>query len=270
MIKIKQFTPFTRPYKRLTGIGERIGNTYLYKYMSLSTACILLQNNTLRFNAPTKWTDPYEKRFFEADYRFVKNSQHVNRKTYACCMAKNRECEAAWRMYSKNYLTDPCVQFVVNVGQLRTFLNQYAESNNWDIYEGEVDYTLNDKEFRSLHLKSSPFHNLFFEDFNIIKYLNLLLIKRQAFEYEGEIRYFLQKGQMDMRKKFVDIQIPWNYCLHKVVVPEKLSPALSSKIEDALKKNEMLCKAKWPNYYERDVPIEESKIYKPFEKITIQ
>ena len=56
--------------------------------MSLSTACIVLQNNTLRFNAPTTWTDPYEKRFYEADYRMVRNSQLVNRKTYACCVAK--------------------------------------------------------------------------------------------------------------------------------------------------------------------------------------
>lgn len=271
MYQIKIETPFSRPYRQLTGIGERIRNIYLYKYMSLNTAITALEQNTLRFCVPSSWSDPYESRFYDADYKNVVGANSVNRELYACCIAKNSSSEAAWKMYTNDYTKNPCVQFVICIGQLRKFLENYADQNNCSLYEGEVSY-LKDSIINTFHLKSSSYYDMFFKDFDLIKYLNLMLIKRPAFEYEGEIRYFLQSNVPGCTKDFVDVTIPWTLCIKKIVVSDNFKGEYFEKLQKAVDVNVQKCAKDYPTYY-YNVPSRLSKaniIYEPIKQIIIE
>lgn len=67
----------------------------------------------------------------------------------------------------------------------------------------------------------------FFRDFDLASYLSLLLIKRQAFRHEQELRCFLVPGEneMDMKGDLGprNISVSWNVFLEDVKVSEDCS-----------------------------------------------
>lgn len=141
-----------------------------------------------------------------------------------------------------------------------------------NLYEGNVDYRLNDNEINNLHCISSDYYKELFENFSNLSFLNLLLIKRKAFDYEKEVRYILQGRQVDKNHqvKAIDIDLPWNLVLHKVVVEENTSDEIIDSINKALLENMRLCKCKYPNRYITPIHITKSKIYKAHKPIIIE
>lgn len=59
------------------------------------------------------------------------------------------------------------------------------------IYLGNALYDYTSKQIDGLHLKKNPLYERYFRNFSLDKFLNLLLIKRKAFDYEQEVRMFL-------------------------------------------------------------------------------
>ena len=259
-----------KKYSRVKRIGAYTHRKCLYKYLSLSSFKKCLKNNTLMFQRPIKWKDPFEARFYNANYGNIPNAKGVNKEFFACCFTKNTSCEAAWRMYSENYKKDPCIQICLAIGQVRNFLNRFAESHNAMVYEGNIRYDLADKEISTLHLTTNNYHDLYFEDFTLEKYLNLMLIKRQAFEYEGEIRYFIYGGKYQIQRSPIFIHIPWCRCMNNIKLPFDINLKQKKEIDDILKANLSLCKQEDPNSYPQMPKIIYNELYKPFEKITIE
>lgn len=255
-----------RKYSNLQRIGNQIKSNYVYKYLDIDGAKASLENSTLRFKAPNEWDDPYESRFYGAKYDLVEKEK-FDKRLYACCVTKNPLSEAAWRMYTK----DPqkhCVKFTICIGKLREYLNDFALKEKARLFEGAVKYQLNDKEINGLHLKDSPYFNIFFDNFREKEYLNLMLIKRQLFHYEGEIRYMLM-GNFDFSSP-LDIEIPWAMCLKKISFNEReTSDEDEEIIRKALKTNYSFCKKKYSLTYEPYIPIEPENIYKSFSQITV-
>ena len=86
-----------------------------------------------------------------------------------------------------------------------------------DVYEGKVTYALSQKEIMELHKKTAPFHDFVFQSFDFHRFLGLLLIKRPAFEYEDEVRFFMvpnDASKGSSKRKFVDVK--WEDIINEV------------------------------------------------------
>ena len=227
-------------------IGERKKQQYMYKYMDIETAIKCLKGHNIMFVEPTLWPDKYESRFYTANYsKIVTEPNNITPKLYACCFTFSRASEAAWKTYSyeKTGLASRCVQFRINKRLFRESLNKFARENACKIYEGPIDYSLTDFQINSLHLPSSGllYDNVFNMGFELNNYLSLLLIKRQAFNYENEYRYFIVPNNGEANKQIFPI-IPWSDIIVEVKVDKKCSDIeieiLSKYLQDSGIKHE--------------------------------
>jgi len=188
-------------YKKLTTIGKPNGKQYIYKYMNAERALEFISNKKICFVEPCAWADPYEKRFYEADYSNFKNFKPPE-KIYSTCTTSKQKNEAAWKVYTYNNtgLASRCVLFKIKRNGFLNNLNEYAIKNDLDFYEGSANYSFDDSIIDNLHLRDKEHYNDYFKNFDLEKYLNLLLIKRKAFDYEHEIRYFLVNNTEETSK----------------------------------------------------------------------
>lgn len=230
-----------KPIKQLNGTAYHLINNekplkYAYKYMSLDTFLLSLSSGTWQFVEPTRWSDEYEGRFYKANYNNIAKTGVCPRKLYATCITGEVANEAAWKVYSHGQgLGARCVQIKINMEILRQKLSKDIFKQNHDgslekvkgnLYEGMMFYDFTNEEITSLHLPTSPYHETFFEDFCIEKFLKLLLIKRKAYEYEKEIRLFFvpeEYSEIDSNTRkgkgcSVEIRIDWNSIIEEIRV----------------------------------------------------
>lgn len=198
---VNQSNKFTN-YNLITHVRSSIKNRFVFKYMDIDTAinyCLQVGNNSIQFVQPTQWVDKYEGRFYNAAYYNIMSSSDYAEKIprlFACCFTTAKTSEAAWKTYSynKSGRGAECVQFKINVKKLRTVLNTYA-STRYEVYEGPVlykeDYEISNLHFKTINGNTNVAYQACFHGFSRMKYLALLLLKRNAFEYEKEVRYFL-------------------------------------------------------------------------------
>ena len=194
----------------------------VYKYMDFETAIICLSSSSIRFVEPTEWTDKHEGRFYNADYNNICKDPNITPKLYACCFTLNKTSEAAWKTYSygKTGLGCRCLQFKINLYNLRYALNNYCSLNDMILCEAKMNYNLTDEELNSIHLEKSPSHNNYFDNFSLDSYFTLLSLKRTAFYYEGELRYFIVPNSSTVDKElFVNLQ--WKDIITEIMVDEK-------------------------------------------------
>lgn len=164
---------------------------YLYKYLNKDAFKKTIQNG-LRFAKPSTWNDQFERRFYDADYSKI--APNLSKATFAACFAYGKENEAAWRSYMYDDLkTDSlCFRLTINRKRLREAMEKDGRCL---FYEGPVVY-LKEHTIANLHLCGIPgaksLHNAFFHNrvFNQDDFLSLMLLKRELFKHENEIRYF--------------------------------------------------------------------------------
>ena len=262
---------------------ESIGNLptgpYLYKYMDLESALRSIDGNSLRFVEPTNWEDQYEGRFYNAKFLDVNRAPlnpDLTPFLYACCFTTKPENEAAWILYSHNRkgLASRCVQFRFNRKKLlERISNHVINSLVGSLYYGRVEY-LKKIDIDNLHHKryNATLYQKYFDNFNMRSYLNLLLLKRDSFEHEKEIRIFIvpnsgkiktrrtkkgrfsQNGKMGKKIKpqdeIVNI-ITWSDLIDEVKIDKNCSPFEKQLLIDKLKNIN-------PN-----IPIDEN--YDPYE-----
>ena len=222
-------------------IGNRKKQLYMYKYMDIETAIKCLKGRNIMFVEPILWPDKYESRFYTANYsKIVKDFNNITPKLYACCFTFSRASEAAWKTYSyeKTGLASRCVQFRINKRLFREALNMHAKDNDCKIYEGPIDYSLTDDQINRLHLPSSGYlyDSIFNNNFSFHNYLSLLLIKRQAFNYENEYRYFIVPNDGKANDRIFPT-IPWSSMIVDVKVDKKCSDIEIEILSTYLKEN---------------------------------
>jgi len=163
----------------------------LYKYMDVESAFRFLKAVTISYVEPSSWYDPFEKRFYNADFSKIQN--FVKPKLFASCFTRKASNEASWVMYSyfKNGLASKSIRFELTPGLYYDILEGYGDLTKTKIVISDVNYSLNEQTIKALHKKTCQEHNRYFENFNIDKFIDLMLIKRKAFEYEKEVRIFI-------------------------------------------------------------------------------
>ena len=221
-------------------VGERITKKYMYKYMDIETFIQCLKSSNIRFAEPKLWPDNYESRFYTADYSAITKDNSLIPQLYACCFTLNDTSEAAWKIYSygKTGLASRCVQLRISKRRFREVLDSYAKSEGCRIYEGQMNYDLDEYEISHLHYKNSnSFLKIFNSYFSFKSYLSLLLLKRPAFSYENEYRYFIVPDKFDVNtsKDMIFPSIPWNTLISEVKVSRECTNTELDIIKSFLK-----------------------------------
>ena len=221
-------------------IGERVTKKYMYKYMDIETFIQCLMNSNIRFVEPKLWPDNYESRFYTADYSAITKDRSVTPKLYACCFTLNDTSEAAWKIYSygKTGLASRCVQLRISKRGFRNALDSYAQKKGCYVYEGKMNYSLDEYEISHLHYKDYDiFPMIFNHDFSFKSYMSLLLLKRPAFSYENEYRYFIVPDKSDSGAPIDQMFpfIPWEELISEVKVSRECTDIELDIIKSFLK-----------------------------------
>lgn len=209
-------------------VGDTCSNRLICKYMDLESAIISIASNSLRFVEPFKWQDQYESRFYNASYVNVPNALGNTPTVLASCFSYAAVNETAWKLYSytKTGLGAHCVKLRINK---KAFREQIVKNNkDYNLFEGMVNYNLDNYQISNLHKShglNGNANNLFlevFENFDLSAYLSLLLIKRQVFRHEQEIRYFLIPNKPAMKgfTESENVNIEWKEILVDIKVDE--------------------------------------------------
>ena len=212
--------------------------------MSLDIALTCLGNTpkegSLRFVEPTKWDDRYEGLFYNCKY--TNNSGSLNGSIpdpiiYAHCFSTKQDNEAAWKIYTygKTGLGSICVEFKLNRFKFRSELIKPI-IQGYGLYVGKVDYQpqstieriYKPRILMAGHWRENPDYEKYFSGYTLYNYLNLLLLKREAFSHEEEIRYFInprktgKKSFVNKKNEFVqkndpiDVPIDWISLIEEV------------------------------------------------------
>lgn len=161
----------------------------LGKYISFKRLKENVDKKNIVFVSPKLWEDPFEQIYYRANYE--KYSYKKPNIFCMCLTGKPTQNEAAaWKIYQDG--REKMVQIVFNVKEMLEQLDQYCLDNGLSIYIGEMKYDFSQKEIATLYKKNSKSHEDYFPDnFDDANFLNLMLLKRRAFEFENEVRIFV-------------------------------------------------------------------------------
>ena len=262
-------------------IGNFSSGSNYFKYMDFDTALICLKSGKLRFAEPSRWDDQYESRFYTADYGNILKGQKegdVCPVLYASCFTNKMDNEPAWKIYTygKSNGGSKCIQFKLDRKMLRGELIKHLA--NCCVYEGCVSYfwqgfidSMHRKNIKIGH--KIKLHSLFFDDFDYDKYLNLMLLKRDSFEHEHEIRIMIVRDEdkIDREKAekhkengktisghYIDVQINWSNVIKEVRYDASLTKAQRDELKDVMKKvdNSIMVKPYYVNGKKAKIIIE--------------
>jgi len=186
-------------------------NSPLFKIISLDRVDSYLGDNPcLWFSNLEYWNDAFEKRFVEMKYK--KGSKLLDyplkNKIFCTCFSDQRICEAQWYVYSGNKSIADCIGLKINRIKLLEILEKYSIQHNNDVYIGKVEYQTTTEIISSVSKNS--FLNKGKKKFDINdrnSQLRLLLLKRNAFIYEDEIRIFIirNENQLDTASRGISM-----------------------------------------------------------------
>lgn len=254
-----------------------------YKYMTLENALLSLRGGNIWFVEPSKWNDKYEEYFYKATIDGKKCSSD-NPVVYTTCVTNKRDSESAWKIYTYNTqgLASRCVEFILNREKLRDALiesNYRMDSkkpykklkDDYNIFEGTVIY----KDEQTIEQLPKPkikrnktevdndWYHAYFDSFSFYKYMNLLLLKRNAFEHEQETRLFVVKKDFDIslnkEEGHIDIQLPWKDIIEGVRYDANCSNFEKKLLEEELKK---VMGIKYTDDFDKDFIFKEYDVYK--------
>lgn len=216
----------------------------LYKYLDENAAKKNVLNGTIRFKQPSCWNDDFEKLFYQAKYSSIISMDVTNYtpRLNACCFTYQSETNAAWNMYRYNWkeTRGRVVCFELNEKKLLIELSKYAKKENSMIYQGYVDYRISADDIKNLYKKSSKYYRIYFENFSLQNYLSLMLLKRNAYSYEQETRFFIIPQNQDVQDE-LDIPLSLNKVTNRIVLSPNYSKNKMIEFEDLCRSHGFDC-----------------------------
>ena len=209
--------------------GNFLDKNNLFKFMSLENALKSLEGGYLWLANPTEWTDPFEKRFVTATYiddAGNKKPFEWKDKLFCACFTQTLRSEAYWSVYSRKNIG---IQFTIDRKELLEELNKYCTLNsNFKVYLGKVEYK-NAKDIQ-MNLSDIPIDNK--DKITSKDHLKarLLLLKRNDFKYENEIRLIVVKKDSTKEN---GIKLPID--IHKVIQRITIDPSVGERTTKVLK-----------------------------------
>lgn len=214
-------------------VANKMYYTKVYKYMTLDTFLASLYCKNWRFFEPSKWNDKFEQRFYCAKYN-ISAAKGNTPQLFATCVTRNKNSEAAWKVYSNGQgLGAHCLQLELDIVELRKQLK-----NSGYRFEEKLVVYRPENVIIDLHKKRKSYYKQYFGAFTLDAFLNLLSLKREAYTYEQELRFFIIPGNCASRNTYKkaqckDVRINWKQVIIKVRVDKKCSPAELVSIQSA-------------------------------------
>ena len=207
----------------------------LFKYMTLESFILSLNDKSWRFCEPSEWKDQFEKRFYCAKY-YSPHLETMAPQLFATCVTRKENNEAAWKVYASGEgLGSHCVQLRLNVIELR----KQILNSEFIYYERLVQYK--DESFLlNLHKKRYRHYKDYFAPFTKERFLQLLSLKRDAYSYEHEVRLFAEPrhfGKRSMKKQKDSskyISIIWKDVIKAIKVDSNCSLAELQSLQRGL------------------------------------
>ena len=167
----------------------------LYKYIPLNRFLKNLEDNELVLVSPKTWRDPYEKKYWLADYSAL---SFTRPNIYCMCLTQNcrKNEDAAWNLYTYNK-NEKIIQIEYYTSKLLDKLSKDASIKK--IYIGNAIYDFTSPEINNLYKNGKKGHFQFFNEFNEEKFINLLRVKRKSYAFENEVRRCLAKEEECIR-----------------------------------------------------------------------
>lgn len=179
--KIEEFTN-----KNIYTFGKLVDINVLYKYWPNNRVIDILKNKELVFVNPAFWENTFEKMYLDTDYTDLGLKQP---KIYCMCFSTSDENEETeWKIYSKNNNTVRCQ---INIDVISDIITDFSKENGFLVYMGYANYDLTKTEIQSLYLHKGKHYDNYFREFTLEKYLEIMLLKPNAFKYENEFRIFI-------------------------------------------------------------------------------
>lgn len=205
----------------LNGYSLPKDKSTVFKYMPLDRFVKSIDKNELIFVNPENWYDPFEQLYYGIDC----SSKGYNTEQIACmCVSEKSSTneDACWRVYAGS--SKKTVRLSIDKHKLLLLLDEYAGSNGYRVYIGRVNYLFEKKEIIGLHSPKSKYYNVYFPDvMQREHYLSLMLLKRKAFSYENEVRFFLVKDNIKFDSDKL-VKIPCDYYNNSLITNVMLSP----------------------------------------------
>lgn len=231
-----------KPYKDFECVFA-LGNTKidelgkLYRYVPADQFENDINSRHLIFVSPTLWEDPFEQRFISAD---LGTNYGYSQPAFACLCFTDDAYEmvaAGWRMYSTRE-RKTLVRVEYDVNELLNQLNGFCRKNDLQLIVSKVSYGLTKAQ-----LRDDPVMNILGEDvrkknkgFGLGHFFSLLSVKRKAFTFESEVRFFITGRDKELiigENNLLPIEMDMRQVVNKVMV-EPLDP----KYVDQTHKNE--------------------------------
>ena len=172
----------------------------LYRFSTLDRFFEQLDSKKISFVSPLKWNDPYEKYFLERDYR-INNKQYnlaFKENVFALCFSSISNSEAYWNMYAPK-----CDGVRIEVSSEKFLTDFLSKIKGADVYVGPVKYySTNDFYKKDIDTKKLSLSLNNHEE--IIHQIELLYRKRNAFQYEKEIRIIIIPKRNNRRIEIVE------------------------------------------------------------------
>ena len=255
----KELGDFYREEPLTYKTGFRLGSANkTYKYLDYE-GFVKTLNTGLLFKEPSLWPDPYEKKFYNANYNNI-DTEFIPHPLYSCCFTTGKETEASWKQYAGNSgLSSKVVRILLNYRKFVEFLSQYATRSNCNIYIGAVTYKYLQDEIDGFNTDYKR-KSFWLSNFSLNTFLSLLLVKRDAFYNEKEVRFFIvpQKDTTigENGKLFVDSSIIWNDIIQEVLLCPDSTKEEMSYMRWMCKSHGIMCEVKKSNLNEMHSEID--------------
>ncbi len=187
----------------------------LYRIVNFQHAVQLFEQKELHFASPSAWEDPYEMRLVH---------ESISR-TYAQCWCSKGVSDAMWRIYSQNHLG---IRISTSTKKLREAIEAEAKIRNFDFRLGDVEYLTQ----LQIAQRTKDIHKNLNSSFSLDKAIDLLFLKREAFDHEAEYRaaVMLNHPAAEASPKAIKIKIN----PHKFIDNILIDPRAPDELADAL------------------------------------
>lgn len=196
----------------------------LYRILSFDRAVQIFEQGELHFAQPSTWPDPYE-------VSLVHSNSH---KLFGQCWGTRGVSDAMWRIYSTNHLG---VRISTSTRKLKKAIASELIRRGFELRMQNVDY-LNPHDLRG---KVSKISKELAENFNVQQAMDVLFLKRVAFDYESEYRVviYCPDATKVLARQGIKIQVDPHELIDSVLLdpraPDELIAALSFYFKGKLK-----------------------------------
>lgn len=184
-------------------------NDYLYRIVDFSRALDLFDSRQLHFSAPSEWDDPFETILYH-------RRSHA---LFAQCWCKKSVSDAMWRVYSPKHQS---VRLRTTRWKLEAVARQYNDEN-LSSWIRDVDYRAPSQVRAALTQLTQRLR----ETYTIAEAVDALFLKRDAFDYENEVRVVLHDTHASTSSppaKFLRLNVDPHYLIESIMFDPQVDP----------------------------------------------